>query len=351
MTNSPTDLFTDFLGQLPPILFVLVCAPALLLVFAMVWFAYLKPLRAKKQAEAAHSPASPDVMAEPNFMNSPLSGQSVRNYDTGELPDLDDLLGTGLPETEEDEEEVASPELAPELEPSVPPVAVVDATPPGKQRVRLHTGAAIMADEVVSILRDPRDGRLIVQIDGEGYRTLVDTPEVKGEFVKIMKELSGVVAEPDDNPPSPDESAAEPEVPSSPPAVEAEPEGPPASPRPASTPPPPITPDGQMPGDLPRYRLEDSLIPPEKGGLFKTPKYEPAPTPELNIAASIEAYLQHKLQYTPEYAGRSIHVLPAPDGSVNIQVDDQMFDSVGEVTDDEIRAFLAETIEEWQDRQ
>lgn len=363
MTNSPTDLFTDFLGQLPPILFVLVCVPALLLVVAMVWFAYIKPLRAKRQAQPANSPAPPGPMREPDFVNAPVSSQSARSYDTGELPDLDDLLGGHtLDEEQKPEPESASVEAAPELppEPETPPpapqttpqpVAAVDSAPSGKQRIRLHTGSSVVADEIVSILRDPRDGRLIIQIDGEGYRTLVDTPEVKDEFVKIMKELSGVVAEPDENPPPPDETADEaPEVPGSPPAVEPE-QPPPAAPRPSSTPPPPISPDGEMPGDLPRYRLEDSLIPPEKGGLFKKPKYEPAPTPELNIAASIEAYLQHKLQYTPEYAGRSIHVRPAADGSVNIQVDDQMFDSVGEVSDDDIRAFLAETIEEWQDRQ
>ena len=101
------------------------------------------------------------------------------------------------------------------------------------------------------------------------------------------------------------------------------------------------------PGDLPKFKMPDG--PPVKPKRGQRPVHEPVP--EINIAASIEAFLQHKLALTPQYAGRSIHVRPAMHGALTIEVDGKFYDSVGEVADAAVRQYLSTTIEEWQSRQ
>ena len=67
--------------------------------------------------------------------------------------------------------------------------------------VKLTTKRIALATELLSIFRDERDSRLLVQIGDAGYRTLVDDAQAKKTFTNVMKELSGIVLNPDDNPP------------------------------------------------------------------------------------------------------------------------------------------------------
>jgi hypothetical protein len=120
----------------------------------------------------------------------------------------------------------------------------------------------------------------------------------------------------------------------------------PPAPAPGFTPPAPTIPTAPLPGDLPRFSLDDQgPIKPPRGQ-----KREVKPVPEINLAAAIEAFLQHKLRQTPQFASRSIHIHPSPNGGVSIEVDDRFYDAVSEVADVEVRAFLQSAIEEWQDR-
>jgi hypothetical protein len=73
--------------------------------------------------------------------------------------------------------------------------------------------------------------------------------------------------------------------------------------------------------------------------------------PEINIASAIQAYLQHKLWQERAFPGRMIHVHSAPSGGVMIQVDNDYFESVGEVSDPAVREYIAAAIQEWQERQ
>lgn len=317
------DEFGEFFGQIPVGLIINVCVSGILLFAAFAYFVYFKPLyqRRKRRAEEQNTivPASPPV---------PTTSRSGR-VQTGQLPDLDLLLSDDLVNE-----------------------GPVYAAPIMPDHVRLNTGDVIPADPVLSVMRDPRDGRLVVVIDDVGYRSLVNEPGVKDSFVNIMRELSDVVTGPD----APGDSASA--LPASVPLAEKAKPAPPVQeaapepPRPArpSIPPPPITPDGKMPGDLPSYKLDDTASEPQKSGMFGRARYEPKPVPELNIAMAIEAYLQHKLRHTEDYAGREIHVHSAPGGGVRIEVDGQFFDAVSDVTDADVRAFLQATIQEWQDR-
>lgn len=323
------DEFGEFFSQIPVGLIINVCVSGALLFAAFAYFVYFKPLyqRRKRRSEEQEdiAPASQPVQS---------AARRSGRVQTGQLPDLDLLLG--------DDVIHEGPASAP---PAMP------------DQVRLNTGDIIPADPVLSVMRDPRDGRLVIVIDAVGYRSLVNEPGVKDSFVTVMRELSDVVTQPD----APGDSASAPsaatplaEKPGSAPAIQepvqaAEPAPPPRPARP-TVPPPPITPDGKMPGDLPSYKLDDTASEPQKTGLFGRARYEPKPVPELNIAMAIEAYLQHKLRHTEGYAGREIHVHSAPGGGVRIEVDGEFFDAVSDVTDADVRSFLQETIQEWQDR-
>lgn len=322
------DEFGEFFGQIPVGLIINVCVSGALLFAAFAYFVYFKPLyqRRKRRQEEQNGIA----LASPPMRSASARGGRVQ---TGQLPDLDLLLGDDAPG-----EQWASP------------------APIMPDQVHLNTGAVIRADPVLSVMRDPRDGHLVVVIDDVGYRSLADEPHIKEGFINVMRELSDVVTKRDEiggpaGAPAPMPLA---EKPKPAPAVEepvqaAEPAPPPRPARP-SAPPPPITPDGKMPGDLPSYKLDDTASEPHKSGLFGRARYEPKPVPELNIAMAIEAYLQHKLRHTDGYAGREIHVHSAPGGGVRIEVDGEFFDAVSDVTDADVRSFLQETIQEWQDR-
>jgi hypothetical protein len=237
---------------------------------------------------------------------------------------------------------------------------------PGTYSVTLADGGQARAVEVLAILRDSADDRLIVHLDKVGYRTLVDQPEIKARFSVLMKELAETIAKADTprlvmDSPVMDESISEsafmaddddlPDLdtlstlPPPAPAPRPTPARPMAAP--AFTPTP--TPNG-APNTLSAYR--DNADPKITGrGLFRAPKVEFQPMPELNLAAAIEHYLQNKLQFTRAYPGRDIHVHSAPGGGVIIQVDDLYYDAVGDIEDAEIREFIALTIQEWQETQ
>ncbi len=230
---------------------------------------------------------------------------------------------------------------------------------------------------MVTILRDVVDGSLIVQMGDRAFRDLSRDETFRNNFLKVMREFSPVVKNaPRPEPKSTPDAAAP--APPRPQAYEAipQPEQPEApepsdedsaphslrdllvaeelpSDTPAAPPlaPPPPAPGGIMPGDLPRFSLEDEpQVVKKRAGLLGRQKTEFVPVPELNLAEAIETYLQHKLNHTPQYEGRSIHVHSAPDGGVAIEVDGVFYDSVGDVTDADVRAFLSATIQEWQAR-
>ena len=71
----------------------------------------------------------------------------------------------------------------------------------------------------------------------------------------------------------------------------------------------------------------------------------------FDLAAQIEAFLQQRLTTEPDLSGRRIHVLSAPGGGVQIEVDGIYYESVGDVEDDAVRAYLKTVIADWQAQQ
>ncbi len=330
----------NLLGQIMPLIIAWILFPLAMLI---LYFVVRSELNKRKRARAKleDTPATPagGVSALEMLRQATPEAQRVTQYDTGELPELDLLLSP-------------VPTKSAATSPRMPHDAA--------QRVQLHTGQVTAAKEVLTILRDEHDQRLLVQIGTMGYRTLLDSPEAKKEFTRLMKELSGIIMTPDENAsgtlaPLPADHAMpmaeQPEETNSLgdllAARATEPQAPPI--KKTAPPPPPKTTDGRMPGDLPSYKFDDNPanIQMGRGGVKKV---EFTPPPTIDIPSAIEAYLQYKIQYTPEYQGRDIHVKSAPGGGVRIQVGDKFFDAVDEVNDVEIRQFLQETIAEWQQR-
>lgn len=301
--------FSDFISQIPIGLFVATCASATLVLVAIMAIiaARMRPAGPAKNTSATPPPnwaAPPDV----------------------DLPDLDLLT------------EVAAPPPAPKRE--VAPVT-------------LNDGGSAQTVEVLTILRDVVDGGLVLKMGDKSYRTLAHDEQFRAAFMKIMRELTPLVrTEPDPAPPS---AAAPDRGPSiaEPPAVEADLTGgqqaEPAPPRRKAM---PEAPKGLLPGDLPTFELDKQkpITAKTGSGFLRRGKPDFEPVPELNIALAIESFLQHKLDYTTGFEAREIHVLPAPDGSVRIEVDGQYYETVDDVSDPVVRDFLKQTITEWQQR-
>lgn len=301
---------SDFFSQIPSIFILMFCGSGVLL---LVVTGSIIRTRSKQRDAAV------PVAAAPSYA------------DLNDLPDLDEL-------------------------------ATVTAAPPVKPRSNgahalvLAGGESVEAVEVMTVLRDVAEGGLIIQIGDKAYRN--PPPAADGDFkrrvVTTVRDLRAVLqtgALEMPVPPAPAVSEAVAAVvedtmdSASAPAVD--------PPIPAPVPPPPAPAARRAsvyepaPGDLPKFRMPDG--PPVKPKRGKRPT--PEPIPEINIAGSIEAFLQHKLVRTPEYDHRSIHVVPAAHGGVQIEVDGTFYDSVGEVADVAVRQFLTTTIEEWQARQ
>ena len=72
--------------------------------------------------------------------------------------------------------------------------------------------------------------------------------------------------------------------------------------------------------------------------------------PEPSIGNQIQEFLQHRLAAHPEFDSRRIHIHPAMDGGVTIEVEGTFYDAVADIPDDEVRTFLQKTIQDWSDR-
>ena len=330
--------FGDFVRQVPIGPIIALCLSGVLLVTAVVFI-----VRARSNRQDVDKKPRPPLA----FMPVEAAKPQTRPTDPSDLPDLD-LLVDNMPD------QAPTPPVSASAAPAPARVAK-----PGMFTVNVNDGSSAQAVEVVTILRDVVDGGLIIQMGGKTYRDLGNDDAFRSSFLKVMRELSPIVTQtPAADKPADDRAvvgdAPEPAMDTSdnmPVIDDLIDEAPAAAPSPAapkSVSPPVGIP---LPGDLPKFTLEEEpKTIKTKGGLLGRTKTEFIPVPELDIAGAIEAYLQHKLQITPDFAGRSIHVHPAADGGVAIEVDGIHYEAVGDVTDETVRGFLSATIQEWQQR-
>jgi hypothetical protein len=299
----------DFLQQIPVGLIVLFCGSGILLLITMGYMVNNRSRRARQ--------AVPPANFVPEY-----------DADPGDLPDLDALSST----------ESVQPVPAAPAVPAAPPPR-----PIGTFSVALAEGETVDVVEVLSVARAVGDDSLIIRIGDKAYRNppAVADAEFKRRFHNTLRDLNS--AQPKIDAKRASAEAGEVAAPgeASPPMGETLP---PAAAAPAA---PPLSSFEPVPGDLPKFKMPDG--PPVKPKRGQRPVAEPIP--EINIAAAIEAFLQHKLTKLPEYSGRSIHVRPAASGGVKIEVDGVFYESIADVEDATVRQLLTATIEEWQARQ
>jgi len=72
------------------------------------------------------------------------------------------------------------------------------------------------------------------------------------------------------------------------------------------------------------------------------------PAPPNSILAQIETILQRNLIRYPELADRKIHIGAAPDGSLLIEVDRQLYHHADEIAELPVSDFIKAAIQEWE---
>ena len=214
-------------------------------------------------------------------------------------------------------------DLAPEADPVPEPAAVTvytreDSAMQAHDEVNLTDTV-----EVMRILRDINDGSLLIEMGGQRYRALseIQNPDLARRFSAVVRELwnmiggnsitarsTGVIA-----------------------AVN-EPTG-----------------IGRLSSDQDKPRPH-MLRQVAKQMLGQTDKPS-APDPVRGIADAVEEFLQFKLATSPQFATRNIHIRPAPNQGVRIEVDNHFYDHIGDIVDPDVRDFLSTRMKEWEARQ
>ncbi|MDZ4770677.1 MAG: hypothetical protein SGJ24_16245 [Chloroflexota bacterium] len=265
------------------------------------------------------------TMTQPNII-PPSDADDMPPYNTDyddDLPDLESLSHPAAPPTPPTA--MAHAYTMPSAEAHIDPETIVpgEARPTTGYRVVLANGETTDTIEILTVLRDIADGSLIIQIGEQLHRY----PPVNAD-ADFTRRLSGVLNA---------LTGASISIPAQPPAY------------PLAAAPLPLTPPrpGATPGDLPKFRLED-LPPMQPRRNRNAPKVD---IPQINVGSAIETFLQHKRGVNGDFPGRAIHVRSGVGGSIVIEVDGQFFESVGDVGDADVRAYLQDTIAEWQSRQ
>jgi hypothetical protein len=248
---------------------------------------------------------------------------------TGDLPqpDLAAMTGHDAPReapvrvSPSPEPEPPVEEAAPESSPPPEPLYAEDAAPDQPPQ-----GEPPDSVELLRVWRDLTDGALVVEIGGKRFRSLNELRRVDLErrFLNVVRDLDAL-STPPRREPSPSSPARD--------------ETPPARPQP---PPEEAQPTSMGPGAMLRQM--------RRVAMGQTP--EPVEQkPERSIADQIEDLLQARLADMPSFSGREVHVRPSLSGGVQIEVDGQVYDGVGDVDDDEVRDLLAGVVREWEESQ
>lgn len=321
-----------FFRQLPLGLILMFCGSSLLLIGAVGYIFWSRQRRTRAALLAASSGlvetrSTPQRTNDPMNTQNPFPPSDANDFDglpglDDDLPDLEALSHPGTFSAEQPEQPVnVGGQSMPAGQPAIP----APARPAAAYRLSLPNGETTDAIEVLTVLRDVLDGNLIIQVGSQAHKYPFATADADFRR-RVAATLAALTRAPGQG------------APSSPPAAAAPPK--PAAPPPAAAKP------NTTPGDLPKFRLED--LPPPTTRRGRLPKVD---IPVIDVGKAIEAFLQHQRITQGDFPGRAIHVRSGVNGAIVIEVDGQFYDSVGDVADAEVRAYLQATIADWQSRQ
>ena len=173
-----------------------------------------------------------------------------------------------------------------------------------------------LADEL-RIGHAPADRALVIELDGRRYRRLSDLPSEEsrrqvlamiGELTAFAQRLAVPAQTGQPATPAPDEFLKQ------------------------------LSAAASAPAPLKPYSLIESL---------RTPTPKPAPMP-IGIAGQVEQILQQQLADNPTLRGWSIHIVTAPDGSLQLAVEGQSLPWPGGVPDGPVRDAVQKAIRAWE---
>lgn len=184
--------------------------------------------------------------------------------------------------------------------------------------------------EVLRVLRDLADGRLVIEIGGKRYWSLAEIidPQVRRRFMGNAQALAQFAQVPL-SPPSQATTWPDP----APETIEQ----PPLSSQPVTYPPPPQSLD-------PSFQPAGEVVAPLSD-------LQEQPGEPKTMADEIEELIQLRLRMTPALMYRAIHIRQGAGGGIRVEVDGRYYDSVVDVADPEVAAFLQSVIREWEARQ
>lgn len=200
------------------------------------------------------------------------------------------------------------------------------------------------ATELMRVYRDPANGELIIQIEGEDYRTLGDIKQagIEKPFLAVLRDLARTAKETGD------------QVTRQMPARPAHPVEPTPEPAPARAPLTAVPPTIEELTGSTMQTQEPEPIGTFFGNMRKMvpggPSNEELEQP-LGIADQIEAVLQLKLLNSEAFQGHRLHIKPAPGGGVRIEVGDKIYEAVSDIENVGIREFVQSAIQDWERQQ
>jgi hypothetical protein len=218
--------------------------------------------------------------------------------------------------------------VQPVPEPDVP-VTAEAATPP---TVLERTPSDADTELVMRVWQD-REGRLVVEAQGQRYRHLFEIRdgEVGRRVLDIINRLSEFAQL--------QESRLSPE---SPPWTD-------GSALPAAA--------GHAESDdvIDKLRAQDDAQPPRSRITADPLPFRPQNPGQqsnitLDLAREVDQLLQVRLKATPEFAQRYIHVIGARDGTLRFDVDGRHYGSLQEVPDLQVRQVIQAAIADWETR-
>jgi hypothetical protein len=182
------------------------------------------------------------------------------------------------------------------------------------------------------------EGYLVVEADGQRYRRLFDIRD--GEVGRRVLETINRLATFSRGRESRVVSAAPPQKPAARPVAPSLPEA-------------AVDEEAQMffeelrqkeeaPRKIPRIATDP--VPFRRSG----PAQQPGIT--LNLAEEIDRMLQIRIAAAPEFSGRRVHVVTAPDGALRFQADGISYTALDEIPDPQVQALIRAAIADWEAR-
>jgi hypothetical protein len=194
------------------------------------------------------------------------------------------------------------------------------------------------ADLLMQVWQD-RQGYLVVEVGGRRYRRLFDVRdgEVGRQLLETINRL--VVFS------RGQESRV---TPSPPPQT--------AAPSPAAVGPPATAAlESQTHALLDRLHQQEEEAP-RKARIttdprpFRRPSVSKQVGITLNLADEIERLLQIRVQASPAFSQRSIHVVSAPDGGLRFEIDGTCYNTMDEIPEPQVQGLIRAAISDWEAR-